>query len=169
MIFQHWNTSASISDSREVGSNHRPRNNVFLVQRLSLRDHRKLLGGGRKHDHATPYINSLRWLKIIHKCNFDACLFIFKILNNCLLSWLVTINSVSDLNERMTRQLDNLYIPRTRTFTGERNLALRGSRIWNSLPADIKHSNSIINFKKKLKEHFLSQQWNISVISFNKF
>ena len=131
---------------------------IKRIQKLQNFAAKIACGGGRKHDHATPYINSLRWLKIIHKCNFDACLFIFKILNNCLPSWLVTINSVSDFNERMTRQLDNIYIPRTRTFTGERNLAIRGSRIWNSLPADIKHSSSIFNFKKKLKENFFLQQ-----------
>ena len=118
----------------------------------------KVACGGKKFEHATPYVNSLNWLKIDSKCKFDICLLMFKLLNNCMPDWLLDFSTVGEVNSRITRQQNNLFVPRTRTLTGERGLVVRGCTLWNNIPGNIKHQYCIVTFKRELKKHFLLNQ-----------
>ena len=44
-------------------------------------------------------------------------------------------------------------VPRTRTQFGDRSFAVAGPRVWNSLLAQLRDSNSICSFRKQLKTH----------------
>ena len=112
----------------------------------------------RKYDHATPIINNLQWLKVNQKFCFEVCTFIYKILEGHLPRWLLALATVGDVGMVRTRQQHNLMIPRSHTVTGERNLAVRGPKLWNNIPQMIKSSSSIFTFKKKLKAYLLSSQ-----------
>ena len=115
-------------------------------------------GNVRKYDHAIPFIDKLNWLKIENKCLFDTCVLFYKILNNQIPSWLLNLTPVGEVNQRITRQLNDLFIPRTNTLTGGRNMAIRGSSLWNGLPGDLKEICSTQGFKSRLKKHFLELQ-----------
>ena len=39
---------------------------------------------------------------------------------------------------------------------GEETISFQGRNCWNKLPSDIKEINSVILFKKKLKQHIIS-------------
>ena len=115
-------------------------------------------GEGRKYDHATPHINKLGWLKIENKCECDCCVFIYKVLNNLIPDWILTLTRVSDVNPRITRQINDLVVPRTSTLTGDRHVEVRGTKLWNSLPQIIKDISNFSTFKQKLRKFLLNTQ-----------
>ena len=112
-------------------------------------------GGTRKYDHVTPILKKLQWIKIENKINFDICVFMYKSLNHLLPEWLFEFPSVGVAQVRPTRQSNNLIVKRTTTDLGARALSVRGPRVWNEIPLDVKSSTSIQLFKENLKKHFL--------------
>ena len=77
-------------------------------------------------------------------------------MNKILPEWLITFTLVRAVNPVITRQCDNLIVPRTQTLTGERGLKVRGPKLWNALPLDIKNSSSLNVFKRKIKKLYLT-------------
>lgn len=110
-------------------------------------------GGGRKFDRATPFIRKLGWLKINEQVNYDAIMFIYKMLKQDLPMPIVSLSRVSELRERNTRQGNNLVVPPTRTRIADRSIAVRGPMLWNKLPNVMKNMDRPSLFKKELKEH----------------
>ena len=131
---------------------------IQKVQKLQNFAVRIALGNVKKHEHITPHINKLRWLKISNKCIFDVCIYVFKFLNHQLPPWLLSLPRVRDFINRETRQQNNLFVPPTRTLTGERGMRVMGPRLWNNLPENVKGSLSINCFKRNLKMHLLENQ-----------
>jgi len=50
----------------------------------------------------------------------------------------------------------NYSVPRTRTKFGDRAFSVAGPVMWNSLPAAVRHVDSLHSFKRRLKSHFLA-------------
>ena len=86
------------------------------------------------------------------------CIYVFKFLNHQLPPWLLSLPRVRDFIDRETRQQNNLFVPPTRTLTGERGMRVMGPRLWNNLPENVKGSLSINCFKRNLKMHLLENQ-----------
>ena len=112
------------------------------------------VGYGRKYDHATPFIKKLDWLKVNEMLKYNEALFMFKIVNSH--DPVLSIPQIGHIHERVTRQVNDLHVPRTRTKVADRALSVRGSLQWNKLPETIKQETRMASFKKKLKE-FISQ------------
>ena len=129
---------------------------ILRVQKLKNFAAKVAIGSGRKYDRATPYIDSLKWLKMENKLLFDACAFVYKAINNYIPNWILKLYNVSDTIPIITRQSNNLAVPRTRTKAGERNMNVRAAVLWNTLPVVVKNSGSLVAFKRKLKEFYLS-------------
>ena len=130
------------------------------IQKLQNFAARIVMGNVRKYDHITPHLNRLEWLKIENKYIFDICVHIFKILNNQFPSWLYNIPRVGEFNNRNTRQDNNLFVPPTRTLAGDKEIRIRGPRLWNNLPTEVKNAVNITAFKKSLKKHLIESQIN---------
>ena len=69
---------------------------------------------------------------------------------------LLSIPQIGHTHERITRQIHELQVPRTRTKIADRALAVRGSIQWNKLPEVLKEENRMASFKNKLKEYISS-------------
>ena len=52
----------------------------------------------------------------------------------------------------------NYSVPRTRTKFGDRAFSVAGPVVWNSLPAAVRHADSLHSFKRRLKSHFLASR-----------
>ena len=48
----------------------------------------------------------------------------------------------------------NYSVPRTRTKFGDRAFSVAGPVVWNSLPAAVRHADSLHSFKRRLKRTF---------------
>ena len=51
-------------------------------------------------------------------------------------------------------------VPRTRTKFGDRAFSMTGPVVWNSLPAAVRHADSLHSFKRRLKSYFFSLCFN---------
>ena len=131
---------------------------IQKVQKLQNFAARIALGNVRKYEHITPHINKLKWLKISKKCIFDICVYVFKILNHQLPPWLISLPRVREFSDRYTRQQNNLFVPPTRTLTGEREMRVMGPKLWNDLPETVKGSSSLHSFKRNMKSYLLENQ-----------
>ena len=113
-------------------------------------------GGARKYDHVTPIMKELQWMSIADKINFDISIFMFKVINQILPEWLFRFPKVGDIQSRLTRQVNDLVVYRTSTDIGARAISIKGPKIWNSIPLNIRTSSTISVFKEKLKKHILN-------------
>ena len=132
------------------------------VQKLQNFAARVADGTARKYDHVTPILNDLKWIKMDKMYVYSICLFVYKILNDKLPRWLVTLPTVRQINPVRTRQADNLFIPKTSTDVGSRAVVVRGPILWNKLPYEIRETGSLNSFKCKLKKYLLISEHNCS-------
>jgi len=128
------------------------------VQKLQNFAARVALGNISKLDHISPHIQKLNWLKVQPKCSYDTCVFIYKLIHGNYPQWLMPLQTVGTTSGVVTRQVNSLYVKRSRTDTGARQMEIRGPKLWNMLPDNIRVINSFCNFKTKLKEHLLNNQ-----------
>ncbi len=92
------------------------------------------VGGYRRRDRATPVIQELKKIKMKEKVKFDQCMMMYKVTHKYYPEWLLNLPHVTQLNELITRQNQDQFIPRLRTDNGERSLLVSGPRAWNKLP-----------------------------------
>ena len=99
------------------------------VQRLLNFAAKVAVGGAKRYDHVTPFLNELKWLKMDSKYFYDMCILMFKILNGLLPDWLISLPSIAQVREESicTRQRNNLFIPRTFTETGAKAFNVKGT------------------------------------------
>ena len=136
---------------------------IGRVQKLQNFAAKVALGGAAKHDHVTPYLKELGWLKVKEKYYFELGVVIYNVTNKRIPHWLLTLPRVSDVNERIvnTRQQQQLYVPKYNTCLGEKSLTVAGPSLWNSLPTDVKDKNSLSSFKCSFKTYLRRQQFQM--------
>ena len=133
--------------------------NIQKIQKIQNFASKVAIGYGKKYDHATPYINKLEWLKLENKIVYDVCLFIYKILYERIPQGILRLEFVDQIRSRQTRQNSHMMVPRRRTVIADRAVSVRGPKLWNALPEEIKECGNFSAFKKKLKSHlFIKQQ-----------
>ena len=131
---------------------------IQRTQKLQNFAARVALGNINKYDHITPHINTLKWLKVQQKYNYDTCILIHKIIHGIYPHWLLPIRTTGNTTGVQTRQNNCLYIKRSNTETGARNMLIRGLVTWNQLPENVRNISNQKTFKTKVKEHLLKYQ-----------
>ena len=130
---------------------------IHNVQKLQNFAAKVAVGGARKFDHVSPIIKELKWLKVKQKYIFDTNTNVYKVLHGAYPEWLFSYSTVHNVTGSITRQQNNLYVPRTSTDAGARSLAVRGPKLWNELPTCITDANSLHTFKLRLINFLLSE------------
>ena len=107
-----------------------------------------------------PLLKSLHWLPIEARIKFKICLLTFKALTTdqpAYLRQLLTIRQ-SGRNLRSDSHI-NLSVPKYYSKSSSRSFSVIGPKEWNLLPLSIKQSESVSNFKSKLKTHFFKSTY----------
>lgn len=125
------------------------------VQRLQNFAAKVAAGGYKRRDRATPVLRELQWLKMKDKVQFNQCVMVYKVIHKYYPEWLLNFPYVTRTNELVTRQNQDLFIPRVRTDNGARAPSVSGPRAWNKLPLEIKELPSLTSFKRALNIHAL--------------
>ncbi len=128
-------------------------NNVQKLQNFAAK---VAVGRARKYDHVSPIMKELKWLKIKEKYVFDTCTTMFKTMHGSYPEWLLSFSTVSEATGSITRQNNNLYVPKIKTDSGARSVAVRGPKLWNELPTCIKEAPNPQIFRRRLKNYLLS-------------
>ena len=113
----------------------------------------RVLMRARKHEHITPILQSLHWLPVSSRINFKILLFTHKCIYGhapTFLQELITLQSTT----RTLRSTNTLLlqVPSTRFSTmGDRAFCSAAPRLWNSLPTQLRATQSLDSFKTGLK------------------
>lgn len=103
----------------------------------------------------------LGWLSFPKRVQYHTCLMVYKSINGMTPDYISSmLTLVSDHHERQTRQSSNdkLHVPRSRTSYFDKAFSISGPRLWNTLPAFIRESNTIFKFKRGLKQYLLQNE-----------
>jgi len=129
----------------------------------------RIVSGLRRHDHIRPTLGLLRlhWLPVRQRVLFKIAVLVYQCLNGLAPSYLADdCQLVSDVGPRRLRSSDSVTcaVRRTQTTYGDRCFAIAGPRVWNSLPTELRQSDSLGQFKRRLKTHLFGL-WDHSAYS----
>ena len=104
---------------------------------------------------------SLSWLTIPDRVAYFKLMHIFKIRHNLAPRYLMpNFASISTTHSHFTRGSGHNYHVSKEIARSQNGFAFTAIKIWNSLPDHIKEIDSIVVFKKKLKEFlFTKYEW----------
>ena len=115
-----------------------------------------------KYDYITPVLKSLHWLPVEFRIKYKICLLTFNSLHGhgpeYMLERLTPRSTHCGLRSQDDLKLD---VPRTKRKTlGDRAFKVAASKLWNSLPKDVRSCNNASIFKSKLKTHYFRIAYN---------
>ena len=153
LIYPHLNYCTIVwgSAGKSALNGPSPLNGLKLMQKRAVR----IISKNQRLAHTEPIFNNLRLLKLEDIYNFSCLTFMYKFKNNLLpfaCNDLVTPR-LSEQNFYNMRIEQEFTIPKHRTTVRERVIKIRGPKLWNKLPSEIKNLSSIYNYKKCLKQY----------------
>jgi hypothetical protein len=121
----------------------------------------RLIFSARKHDHITPLLRELHWLRFPERIKFRLCVLAYQCLHGAAPSYLAeNVHMVTDANSRLRLRSASqmmLHVPATRRSTlGDRAFPVAAARAWNSLPPNVKSAPSLETFRRHLKTHLFN-------------
>ena len=119
--------------------------NLTRLVKLQKRAARMIL----KADFMTPeqIFKELNWLSFPKRVQYHTCFTVYKSISGQAPEYISSLLTyVSEYHERQTRSttLDLLHVPRSQSTNFDRAFSVQGPKLWNSLPADIRNSTSIV-------------------------
>ena len=131
-------------------------NSLFLLQKRSIRS----VSNSHYLAHSGPIFEELGILKLGYLYKFNIALYVFKTLNIPLfdigLCNYIAVN-VNNHNHA-TRNLNSITIPRVNFERTRNSINYMGCNVWNNLDSDLKSSDSVLEFKGKLKRQLVNSQ-----------
>jgi len=116
----------------------------------------RLVSGLRRRDHIRPTLLRLHWLPVRQRVLFNIAVLVYQCLNGLAPSYLADdCQLISDVRPSRLRSSDSVTCAfrRTRTTYGDQCIAVAGPRVRNSLPTELRQSDSLGQFKRRLKTH----------------
>ena len=116
----------------------------------------RLVSRARKTDHVTPLLRQLHWLPVESRIRYKISSLCFSIVSSTGPAYLSDLLELYTPSRLLRSSSDNriFKIPTTRTKSfGQRCFSFSGPTIWNTLPKDIRLSQTATSFKSKLKTH----------------
>ena len=116
----------------------------------------RLTLSARKHDHVTPLLRELHWLRVPERISFKLATLVYRCLHGQAPRYLADeLRLVADIpSRRRLRSASSpaLVVPTTRRRTiGDRAFPVAAARVWNSLPSDVTTAPSLTVFRRRLK------------------
>lgn len=118
----------------------------------------------RKFDHVSEYRDQLKWLTIRHRRNLHILSLLYSILYNpyspnYLKTRFSFLGTDTDCHLDLRSRSDNrLKMPTAHTRFYSESFTVKAVKLWNMLPPEIRRSDSIYIFKRRVKTHYLSLQ-----------
>ena len=111
----------------------------------------------RPREHVGSSLQQLHWLPIRSRVLYKQCLLMYKVNRGQApkyISDLVsTVAATATRSGLCSAKTTNYHLPRLRTKFGERAFSYSGPAAWNKLPQDIRTSQTLNAFKRKLKTY----------------
>jgi len=123
-----------------------------------------LIFSSRKYDHVTPLIHEVHWLRMRQWIEYKLAVLVYRCLHGLAPPYLASdLQPVADLDDRRRLRLsltDVLNVPSTHLSTvGDCAFPVAAARVWNSLPATVTSSPSLLTFKRRLKTELFARSY----------
>ena len=125
-------------------------NYVVLVQKKLIR----IITCSPFRAHTEHLMMANRLMPLSNISMYLTCIFVYQCLNGCV------PDIFNDVHGRNTPQASDLHVPYGRLDIRHNSMKIHGANMWNSIPENIKISESIILFKQSLC-NFLLDRSNI--------
>ena len=109
--------------------------------------------------HSKPLFHDLQLLKLNDIHNLHISLFVYECVNGLSPAYFADFfNLLSNKHMFMTRQSTkgNLFLKRRNYQYGIRSIQFSGVKLWNSIPPNIRASESLNTFRNELKKYYIS-------------
>ena len=121
----------------------------------------RVINNGRKYDSVTEDMKNLHWLKIPERVDYKGAVLIFQCINNQALTYLKVLLNIN--HNRSLRSSSSMLLPvsMSRLSIVHNSFSIRGPRIWNELPIEVRRCSNISDFKSKLKTYMFPRSYNL--------
>ena len=120
----------------------------------------RLLTGARRRDHISPVLRRLHWLPVRRRIDFKlACLVHLSLAGQAPHYLAEDIQLLAAGPGRQLRSSTDrsCSVPRTCSTSSDRSFAAAGTRVWNSLPSNLRDEKlSFRSFRRLLKTHWFT-------------
>ena len=154
LIFSHLNYCSSIWGKCSENLQHEVQKCINFAAKVASN------GKYLKRDHVTPLLRDLKWINFNSILRLNETSFMYKNLYVSADSNLkkIKFNLRNKVSQRITRNGSDVHIDYRRTAMGEKPVSVSGAKVWNSIPLNIRFSNTIITFKSQMYQHLLEHQ-----------
>ena len=102
----------------------------------------------------------LRWINFNSILRLNEASFIYK---NMYVSADSNVKKINfdlrnKVSQRITRNGFDVHVDYRRTAVGQKAVLVSGAKLWNSIPMNIRNSNTIVTFKSLMYQHLLEHQ-----------
>ena len=113
-----------------------------------------------KRDHVTKLLRDLKWINFNSILQLNEASFMYKYLYVSADSNVKKINFDlrNKVSQRITRNHSDVHIDYRRTAVGQKAVSVSGAKLWNSIPMNIRNSNTTVTFKSHMFQHLLEHQ-----------
>ena len=118
-----------------------------------------------KRDHVTPLLRDLKWINFNSIVRLNEASFMYKNLHVSADSNVKNINFdlQNMVSERITINGSDVHIDYRRTALGQKAVLVSGAKLWNSIPMNIRNSNTRRTFKSHVYQHLLNSWASITI------
>ena len=118
----------------------------------------RIVSATRKFDHITPVLKELCWLPVKTQLYYRDAALSFKCMTGRVPDYLsVQFVKREKVSGRQTRGSQMLHIPLFKSTSGQKTFYYRAVSLWNRLDGSFKHTQSVANFKCKLRSRLLER------------
>ena len=122
----------------------------------------KVVSNGKylKRDHVAPLLRDFKWINFNSILQLNKASVMYKNLCVSADSNMKKINFDlrNKVSQRTTRNGSDVDIDYRRTAVGQKAVSVSGAKLWNSIPMNIRKSNTIVTFKSHMYQHLLEHQ-----------
>ena len=118
-----------------------------------------LIYQSRKYDHVTPLLINLHWLPVDQRIKFKLLTITFKALHGHAPQYICDLLKHYNPSRTLHSSTQNLLCKPTfnlKTYSGH-TFAVSAPTLWNSIPLEIRNSNSLYTFKCQLQTWLFTQ------------
>ena len=103
----------------------------------------RIVAGLRKYGHVSETLKSLKWLNVRDKLLFKDLVMVYKCLKNLTPGYVHgRFPYHAKTHQWVTKQNDDLTLPRYRLATGQKTFTYRGAKLYYSIAKDMRHGKS---------------------------
>ena len=129
--------------------------NIGKVQRIQNYAARILTGNfDYVNCRGIDIVKTLGWMNVLERRKYFDCILMFKCLHGLAPDYLVNqVSLIRDISARDNPRYHpmTVHVPFPRLEMFRNTFLYNGASLWNELPNDLKDSQTVVSFKKKLK------------------